>query len=80
MKKLKIIVENIGGVFVQYYKDDVLITLPEEVTAVTDKNAWHLYMDTSGKVYETYMRVMMRRMMSTKKTRKKRTGKLRIKQ
>ena len=43
-----------SGVFVQYYKDDVLITLPEEVTAVTDKNAWHFYMDTSGKVYETY--------------------------
>ena len=69
-----------SGVFVQYYKDDVVIALPEEIKAVTDKNAWHFYMDTSGMAYETYMRVMMRRMMSTKKTRKKRTGKLRIKQ
>ena len=44
-----------GGVFVQYCRNDVLITLPEEVKEVTDKNAWHFYMDETGQVYETYM-------------------------
>ena len=44
-----------GGVFVQYCRNDVLITLPEEVKEVTDKNAWHFYMDETGRVYETYM-------------------------
>ena len=44
-----------GGVFVQYYQNDVLVTIPEEAIKVTDKNAWHFYINETGQVYESYM-------------------------
>ena len=49
------ILEKRGGVFVQYYENDVLITIPEAAKEVTDKKAWHFYIDETGQVYETYM-------------------------
>ena len=33
------ILEKRGGVFVQYYENDVLITIPEAAKEVTDKKA-----------------------------------------
>ena len=43
-----------SGLFVQFYRDDALITLPEEIGWISDESAWHFCFTETGNVYETY--------------------------
>lgn len=44
-----------NGLFVQFYQNDILITLPEEIRWVDeDEQAWHFCFTETGDFFETY--------------------------
>ncbi len=43
-----------SGLFVQFYRDDTLITLPEENGWISDERAWHFCFTEKRSYFETY--------------------------